>query len=110
MKKLDILSLIACRDVLLDARRRIQLGYNIHICFAITHSRTKCENTKVKRYLIKWVGTMLGSCGTYWEWLQRNHPSVLTGIEYFHELKPGRLQWLDWMINQLETEIEEQRA
>lgn len=110
MRKLDILSLIACRDVLLDAKRRIQLGYNIHICSAITRSRAKCANNKTKSYLVDWISTMLGSCGTYMEWLYQNHPETLKGIEYFHDVNPGRLQWLDWMIGQLETEIEGMKA
>lgn len=110
MKKLDIFSLIACRDVLLDAKRRIQLGYNNHICSAILNSDAKSANKRTKEYLMEWVRTMLTPTSTYLMWLACNHPSYLKEFNSFADVNPGRLQWLDWMINQLETEIQEQRA
>lgn len=37
---------------------------------------------------------------TYGEWVRRNHPDVFYN-PYFN-IHEGRLQWIDWMINEYE--------
>lgn len=105
MKKLDIFSLIACRDVLKAARRRIESGADDYICHAIMAARVKGSTRAVKQYLTRWVNYALQGAHTYSGWLTNNYCWMNNT-----QLREGRKQWLDWMINQLETEIEEQRA
>lgn len=64
--------------------------------------------------LYHWIGDLLGTCGTYEGWLWKYHTEFAKeqGVPKFNVsvqegwdvCRPGRLAWLDWMIQYWEAE------
>ena len=95
--------------LLLSARSRVRRQQSHYICFALTDlvkqisDQDKWAQGSVDRnYLCDWVHSMLGSHPTLQDWLFRQgHGDVLCDPK---KLRQTRLNWIDWMIGELEAE------
>lgn len=67
-----------------------------HICTNINIYES--EYPIEAQYMYNWIDAALGYDGTYRIWVLRNHGIFMT-LEAEIE---GRVQWLDWMIKQIE--------
>lgn len=105
-------------EILKLARKYIEFGSEEYICYAICRAvDNKYPDISKKEFaslcakesdLRRWVYSMLEGHDTYETWLLDNHPSFHIAIRDFsgmeNILREGRLQWLDWMINECEKE------
>jgi len=90
------------------ARERIADGRENYICHAIDASE-KNGTLSAARYLRRWIDSMLGrQYFSYGSWLLAHHPEIyvaaLRRSDGNKDLAAGRLQWIDWMISELERE------
>jgi hypothetical protein len=71
------------------AKNRIKSGIEIYICFAL-------KGTRAENYLRKYIDKSLSGCAGYATWLNKYHIPYLEQTPMLR--KQGRLQWIDWMI------------
>lgn len=84
--------------ILRAAKRRIERGQNMHLCFAI-EDVTVGTNAQ-KDSLIRWVMCMLKGYGFYEDWLRKYHPEVHAKYRWDTVWRrKARAAWLDWMID-----------
>jgi hypothetical protein len=86
--------------ILREARQSIANRTDSYICYAISDANSGTYQQRLK--LQRWVMQMLHPYDSYSGWLAAKHPEFyrkkrITGC------KPGRLQWLDWMIQYWEA-------
>lgn len=91
-------------QVLRLARARLRSGKSEFICIAINDVEAATYRQRVR--LKDWIRSMLLvdtlQYETYCGWLRHTHPKRAV-IDYKKAL-PGRLAWMDWMIDTLESE------
>ena len=102
---------VADSAILKKARKLIETGEKIHLCFAIGAAAGK-RNRARGNALISWVEKTLGVYDYYSQWLRMEHPQFYTEQYGKWQMngrrgspwKEGRLQWPDWMIAECEKE------
>jgi uncharacterized short protein YbdD (DUF466 family) len=91
-------------QVLRLARVRLANGSAEFICTAI--NEVEAAPHKQRERLQAWISSMLlvdaHQYETYCSWLRRTHPEH--AVVNYKEALPGRLAWMDWMIDTLESE------
>lgn len=97
-----------CKDseILKDAKDWVSyFEFGVHtdeefVCHAIENSYL--GNHKQRLYLSYWAASMLGNgVNTYDQWMCRKHHGLYVKWKP-EDFKRGRLEWLDWMIEQCE--------
>lgn len=91
-------------EILRHVRKRIAGRRSNMICFAL--DRVRIGTVEQKTSLKRWIEKMLDGYLTYGAWLHAHHrefSAPLMGKGNTGRL-PGRLAWLDWMIEQCEKE------
>lgn len=99
-------------EILRAARKSIADGSESFVCYAISRESLWHESSFKRAdagYELRlWVQDMLGKLSTYDGWLSFHHQdffrSIPTRDDGSKDLRPGRLQWIDWMISELERE------
>lgn len=92
------------RELLIDARRRIEERQNTFICSALMdaeHDRDDYERASLS--LRSWIMHMLTPYSTYGGWISNTHPKIckrVCGKKYHAKSREGRLAWIDWMLEQ----------
>ena len=84
------------------ARKRISTGKNTFICPAVNRP----ENGYYGMLAQGMIETMLEGCYTYEGWLQTFHPATHKQMKP-KDLKEGRLQWLDSLIEEFSNKPDE---
>ena len=95
-------------EILKEARGLIASGKWQFICFAIrdcdNYEFLRASCSKNCKELREWIQAMLG--GRRWEtlgnWIAQNHYEIYEQMTP-EDLQEARLQWIDWMINELDT-------
>lgn len=91
-------------QVLRLARARLQRKKAEFICIAI--GEVEAAPSKQRERLKAWVRSMLltdvHQYETYCSWLRKTYPEY--AVINYKEALPGRLAWMDWMIDTLESE------
>ena len=86
-------------EALRIARKRINAGEQIYICYALPGNNA---GRKVKKY----ISLAMRRLGSYSEWLNEVHSIPLTQCSPFYgdiqKLRRSRLAWIDWMIAEYE--------
>jgi hypothetical protein len=100
MKPLSELEIGLLKTILKDARKSIKSEQDFFVCVAIESQQHK-HGHKATKYLRKWVTQMLDGHGTLEGWLL-NHRSH---FPYLRNSKAHRVQWINWMIAQLDAEL-----
>ena len=105
MKKMNIKNLI---EILEFSRNSIENNKERYICYAIYFQRKGYVDER--QYLINWISDMLDNKRTLDSWLFHKH-NIPYGIPYAfrnnmleEKIRQTRLNWIDWMINQLKQE------
>lgn len=96
-------------EILRAARKLIKSEGASVICFAIDYviAGKSQESISHADELGAWIGNMLGDSAYYSQWLRLHHPAFVDALPVINGIKdfrPGRLQWIDWMISELEKE------
>jgi len=101
MNQLQAVTLPTDRDILIAARGRIERGEDRYICYAI--DKVGIGMQAQKRALKEWILGMLRPNISYDGWMSNKHSAFIRKHEVV-SFSRGRLQWLDWMINEVTTE------
>lgn len=97
--------------ILKKARYYIENGNFCFICNAIVEAGEVLGAEKDADVLVAWIGTMLAPSTTYLNWVRANHPrlhhpelfSQLSVKQQAKKAKEGRLAWIDWMIQEVQS-------
>lgn len=82
-------------EALKVARYRIESNDQYFICLALPYNSA---GMVVRDYISDAIG---GSVASYKTWLIENHENIFKGMTGA-DVTNGRLQWIDWMIEQYE--------
>jgi len=99
MSEIDTNKLI---DILQFAKVEIENQREYYVCWAI-HSYH--NYTKEKLYLYEWIDSMLDKRYTLDIWLLNVH-GILPKVHdknYKTKMRQTRIQWINWMINELKS-------
>ena len=84
--------------LLKKARKLIENNKNIYICFALRDSRTY-NSSNAEFQIVNFISKSLGDFSTYDGWMAQKHNRIYNRHDYWDVIsKQGRLQWIDWMI------------
>jgi len=103
-KKFTAYQLKQMQVALAGARELIRNDKEEFICCALYE--TSCEFTG--DYLRQWIMKQISPKTSYYSWLQSQLPAERT--LHSREAREGRIQWINWMINELAKEERELRA
>ena len=87
-----------------EARKIVKYKKAKFICFAIMISTLDEEVEDDKNCLFEYIGKLLGESHSYTSWVHKNHPEIFKEMKS-DDFRKGRLQWIDWMIEQLEKKL-----
>ena len=88
------------------ARLLIESDEETLICFAIHKAECLTKGNGQSHYLITWVQDMLGVSATYSWWVRLHHPELFSQLsvkQQAKKAKEGRLAWIDWMIQEVQS-------
>lgn len=98
------------RELLIEARRRIEEKQNNFICAAIQEAEEeRRDEDRMWEYfdasyaLRSWINDMLGPSNTYDIWIWLHHALLMRNMpvwEQREKLRAGRVAWIDWMLTQ----------
>ncbi len=97
------------RELLIEARRRIEERQNTFICSALMDAERDRDEDRQWDYfnasyaLRLWIADMLLPYSTYDNWIWQNHRHLMAPLhrlEQLEKLREGRLAWIDWMLEQ----------
>lgn len=86
--------------ILRAAHARIESKKNSMVCLAIDECRGDLE---AKIYLKRWIDQQLDGHTTYFTWYLENNPAE---ARQKIDMRAKRLEWIDWMVGELETEAQ----
>jgi hypothetical protein len=100
-----------CISLLKAAKEELRTGGAKYICYALLNAvggddstvQYKLENYS---YVRKWVQNVLHPYGTYESWMQYNHLELWRKTTFsgqYYRARIARIEWIDWMINELEA-------
>lgn len=92
-------------NVLANARIRIENGSDNFICFALINAARnsygdQMHETQLRRYIMKQITPHVNLD----EWLYHKRPTFKRNKT---SMRSHRVQWIDWMIQQLQDQIAE---
>ena len=85
-------------EALREIRPLIESGDQRFICFALQSIGADQYRGRIKTYLD-------GAC-SYGGWVQKYHPLVFREMKKIGAFRDGRLQWIDYMIQQEERRLD----
>lgn len=109
------------RRLLLRARDLIEKRTERFVCMALAAAVEKVAREpttehiprawlmSARRHLSLWITDMLGGSAYYEGWLDANHAGLRHSASKEHRKKyarEARLRWIDWMIEQVDKELE----
>jgi hypothetical protein len=106
MKKLSSIRRACMVKILKTAKSNVAAGREYFICCAI--GRAKFDFDRLNNdaeYLCEWIHKMLGEYMTLNSWLAYKK-NIKPNSKYLNiynaKLRQARVNWIDWMINELE--------
>lgn len=105
MQQIKIKNLQAKIDILAKARIRIENDDENFICFALVFAARnlysdQAHATQLRRYIMDEISPHVNLD----EWLSRKRPAFKRDKS---SMRSYRMQWIDWMIQQLQDQISE---
>ncbi len=92
------------RELLIEARRRIEEYQNNFICAAILDAENDRDAyARASLSLREWIMDLLLPYTTYDNWVRHEHDSLMRNTplrERKEKAREGRLAWIDWMLTQ----------
>ena len=110
--KTELLTMIRC---LRAARNRLECRESFFICDALHSYNVDCPTKAIDTatdYLVGWIDQMLHHRFSFNEWYTNKE---VVRYDYHHaepflsQVQSLRIQWIDWMINELQTEIKDMK-
>lgn len=92
--------------ILRKARALIEDNRFTYLCNAIGEAGWLLGQEREAEVLVAWVQRMLVPFNTYNTWLRQKHPTIYDSRKdnlKEGSTKEGRLAWLDWMIQEVQS-------
>jgi len=99
-------------NLLVQARKKINMGHHAYVCLAINHVCDSDEDYLVANELASNISALLEGKASLQGWLHSNgHITRLEWLDIIYDcppdlrakLKQTRLNWIDWMISELKV-------